>query len=95
MLSSIYFLDLKGKVLLSRDYRGDITPETAEKFIGLIGDLEDHQVPVTPVITCNGVNYIHIRHSNLYSTTNFLPTLTNPLIYIFLYVNNSTGTMSS
>lgn len=68
VLSSIYFLDLKGKVLLYRDYRGDISPEAAERFVGLLADLEDQQRTATPILTCNGVTYVHIRHANLYRT---------------------------
>ena len=33
--SAIYFLDNKGKVLISRNYRGDIETSAIDKFIGL------------------------------------------------------------
>ena len=32
--SAIYFLDNKGKVLISRNYRGDIETSAIDKFIG-------------------------------------------------------------
>ena len=32
--SAIYFLDNKGKVLISRNYRGDIENSAIDKFIG-------------------------------------------------------------
>ena len=32
--SAIYFLDMKGKVLMSRNYRGDIENTVIDKFIG-------------------------------------------------------------
>ena len=32
--SAIYFLDNKGKVLISRNYRGDIENTAIDKFIG-------------------------------------------------------------
>lgn len=64
--SSIYFLDLKGKVLLGRDYRGDIAPDAVDKFLGLLADLEDQQRTATPILTCNDITYVHIRHANLY-----------------------------
>lgn len=38
VLSSLFFLDLKGKILISRDYRGDISPKYAEEFIGLLSE---------------------------------------------------------
>ena len=33
--SAIYFLDMKGKVLISRNYRGDIDNSVIDKFIGI------------------------------------------------------------
>ncbi len=35
-LSAIYLLDMKGKVLVSRNYRGDIENNLIDKFIGLV-----------------------------------------------------------
>ena len=40
VLSSLFFLDLKGKILISRDYRGDISPSYAESFIELLNERE-------------------------------------------------------
>ena len=37
--SAIYFLDMKGKVLLHRNYRGDIDGTVIDKFIGKIDDI--------------------------------------------------------
>ena len=34
VLSAIYILDMKGKVLISRNYRGDIENSVIDKFIG-------------------------------------------------------------
>ena len=45
--SAIYFLDSKGKVLISRNYRGDIDNSVIDKFIGdntTFYILEDHEV---------------------------------------------------
>ena len=67
VLSAIFFLDAKGKTILFRDYRGDIAPEAAEKFATLISGLEEQQKPVPPVFTLNRINYVYIRHANLYS----------------------------
>lgn len=67
-LSAIAFLDLKGKILLSRDYRGDIPIESAaEKFLDLLGQADDEKrTPCGPIIYHDGLSYIHIRHNNLY-----------------------------
>ena len=39
--SAIYFLDMKGKVLLHRNYRGDIDGTVIDKFIGKIDDISE------------------------------------------------------
>lgn len=38
VLSAIYILDVKGKVLISRNYRGDIDNNVIDKFIGMAMD---------------------------------------------------------
>ncbi|KTW32620.1 uncharacterized protein T551_00105 [Pneumocystis jirovecii RU7] len=68
MASAIYFLDLKGKILISRDYRGDIPVTYVEKFLSLISESDD-TVPATPCFTYEGIHYLYIRHSNLYILT--------------------------
>ena len=37
--SAIYFLDMKGKVLIYRNYRGDIENSVIDKFIGKIKEV--------------------------------------------------------
>lgn len=61
MASQIHFLDIKGKPLLSRDYKGDIPSNTIDKFPLLL--LEENDVPF---IQSQGINYIYITHNNLY-----------------------------
>ncbi|KAJ7806963.1 Mu homology domain-containing protein [Mycena leptocephala] len=54
MASLIAILDLKGKPLIQRSYRDDVPPS-----------YEEGQ-QVTPCFSSQGINYMHIRHSNLY-----------------------------
>jgi len=63
--SAIYILDMKGKVLMSRNYRGDIENSVIDKFIGLINDSEDDGV-LTPLITIQEATFAYIKHNNLY-----------------------------
>ncbi|DBB07697.1 hypothetical protein WJX82_002305 [Trebouxia sp. C0006] len=63
--SALFVLDLKGRVLLSRDYRGDVNPKQAERFITKLNELEESG-KVTPVILDEGVSYIYVQYSNLY-----------------------------
>ena len=68
MASQIHFLDIKGKPLLSRDYKGDISSTTIEKFPLLLLELENtvDDGEYKPVINHEGINYIFINHNNLY-----------------------------
>ncbi|KAF7792192.1 hypothetical protein EIP86_003224 [Pleurotus ostreatoroseus] len=66
MASLIAILDLKGKPLIQRSYRDDVPPSYIEKFLPIILELEEDNQQVTPCFTREGVNYMHIRHSNLY-----------------------------
>ena len=67
MASLIAVLDLKGKPLIQRSYRDDVNPAYIERFLPLVLEIEEDGQQVTPCFTNNGVNYMHIRHSNLYS----------------------------
>jgi hypothetical protein len=58
-LSSLYILDLKGKVILSRDYRGDVPSNIYETFFPIV--LEHEAVDV---IQGNGTSL----HSSIHGT---------------------------
>ncbi|KAJ7133334.1 clathrin adaptor mu subunit [Mycena epipterygia] len=66
MASLIAILDLKGKPLIQRAYRDDVPPSYVERFMPLVLEIEDEGQQVTPCFSSNGVNYTHVRHSNLY-----------------------------
>ncbi|ANB10944.1 Apm1p [Sugiyamaella lignohabitans] len=66
MASAIFFLDLKGKHLLSRNYRGDIPMSAVDKFPILLMEAEEETSIVPPTISHEGVNYLYIQHNNLY-----------------------------
>lgn len=66
MASALFFLDLKGKTLLARNYRGDIPMSAVEKFPVLLSEAEDESSSVPPCFSSEGINYLYIRHNNLY-----------------------------
>jgi AP-1 complex subunit mu len=66
MASLIAILDLKGKPLIQRSYRDDVPATYVERFLPLILDMEEESQQITPCFSNQGVNYMHIRHSNLY-----------------------------
>lgn len=71
-ISAIYFLNLKGKVLISRNYRSDPT-ENAEihQFLSVLMQKDDDFV-LTPVFKYKNLHFCWIRHNDLYlvATTN-------------------------
>ncbi|KAI0167824.1 Mu homology domain-containing protein [Pestalotiopsis sp. NC0098] len=66
MTSALFFLDLKGKTLLARNYRGDIPMSAVEKFPVLLSEAEEESSAVPPCFSHEGINYLYIRHNNLY-----------------------------
>lgn len=66
MASAIFFLDLKGKPLLSRNYRGDIPMSAVERFPLLLLEAEEESSVVPPCFSKDGVNYLYITHNDLY-----------------------------
>ncbi|KAJ3864565.1 clathrin adaptor mu subunit [Lentinula novae-zelandiae] len=76
MASLIAILDLKGKPLIQRSYRDDVPPSYVERFLPIILEIEEEGQQVTPCFSREGVNYMHIRHSNLYH--NHLSASTQP-----------------
>lgn len=64
-ISALFFLDVKGRVIIHRDYRGDISTKFAEKFMSKVNEYEESG-KLTPVIHDEGINYVYLQHANLY-----------------------------
>lgn len=64
-VSALFLLDVKGRPLIYRDYRGDVSTKHAEKFIQKINELEDAG-KLSPIIHDDGVTYIYLLHVNVY-----------------------------
>jgi AP-1 complex subunit mu len=63
--SAVYVLDAKGKLLISRNYRGDVPFGVAEKFMAK-NVLDEEEVNIRPIVEEEGITYIYIKHQNLY-----------------------------
>lgn len=63
VLSAIFIMDTKGKVIISRNYRGDIPMTVAERFSLHIQ--EKDEMDLRPVFTDEGVTYVYIKCNNL------------------------------
>jgi hypothetical protein len=54
------------QTLLARNYRGDIPMSAVEKFPILLSEAEEESSAVPPCFSNEGINYLYIRHNNLY-----------------------------
>jgi len=73
--SALFILDVKGKVLISRNYRGDIPTNAVDKFMPMVIEAEDSgsAEAAGPVLQGdNGLSYIYVQHNNLYRTLSLL-----------------------
>lgn len=57
--SALYFLDYRGKVIIHRDYRGDLPTNCIDKFQRRLLELED--ALDTPVFRKAGMTYMWIH----------------------------------
>lgn len=62
--SAVFITDLKGKVIISRNYRGDVAMTIVERFTKLV--IEADESTVKPVFCEDGINFAWIRFNNLY-----------------------------
>ncbi|KAK6787743.1 hypothetical protein RDI58_016268 [Solanum bulbocastanum] len=65
-ISALFLLDMKGRCLISRDYRGDVSAQQVEKFFTKLLEKEGDLESDGPVCHENGVNYMFIQHKNIY-----------------------------
>ncbi|RDD46195.1 AP-1 complex subunit mu-1 [Trichoplax sp. H2] len=83
-ISSIYFLDLKGKVLISRNYRGEVHSHAIDKFLPLVLENED-EGNLSPIIVSNGVTFMYIKHNNVYMVASTKKNANVALVFVFLH----------
>jgi len=81
--SAVYILDQKGKQLISRNYRGDIPVNVAERFMAKV--LEEEEVNIKPLVEEDGITYIYIKHNNLYLLAVTNKNANGTMILLFLY----------
>ncbi|XP_077980909.1 AP-1 complex subunit mu-1 [Glandiceps talaboti] len=64
-ISAVFFLDTKGKVLISRNYRGDVDMSSIDKFMTVLMDMEE-EGQSSPIIVHGPVTFMYIKYNNLY-----------------------------
>ncbi|XP_017487110.1 PREDICTED: AP-1 complex subunit mu-1 [Rhagoletis zephyria] len=85
--SAIYVLDVKGKVLISRNYRGDTIDMAAiDKFMPLLMEREEEGL-ITPILQTADNTFAYIKTNNLYivSTTPRNKNVNIALVFVFLH----------
>ena len=83
VLSAVFITDLKGKVIISRNYRGDIPMEISEKFTTYVQ--ETNEFNTRPVFTIDGVTFVYVQHNNLYLLTITKRNSNIALMLMYLY----------
>jgi AP-1 complex subunit mu len=81
--SAIFILDLKGKILISRNYRGDVPMSSAQRFINHL--MEEEDTNIKPVLEEDGISYVYIKHQNLYLLAVTNRNANAAMIVLFLY----------
>ncbi|GMH20741.1 hypothetical protein Nepgr_022583 [Nepenthes gracilis] len=67
--SALFLLDIKGRVLIWRDYRGDVSAVQAERFFTKLIEKEGDPQSQDPVVYDDGITYMFIQHNNVYLMT--------------------------
>eukprot|EP01066_Platyproteum_vivax_P013100 Platyproteum_vivax@DN5957_c0_g1_i1.p1 len=81
--SAIFILDLKGKVIISRNYRGEVPMTVTDRFQKNV--IEQDEMQVKPVFTEDGVSYAWITTNNLYILAVTLRNSNGMMLLTFLY----------
>lgn len=77
-------LDIKGKVLISRNYKGDIDMNEIDHFMPILMQKEE-EVDVSPFVAHGAVHFLWIKHSNLYLVAMTKNNANAALVFAFLY----------
>lgn len=64
-MSAMFILDIKGKVIISKNYRGDLDVSVIERFMPLLMEKEE-EGSLTPFLSTNDATFAYIKHTNLY-----------------------------
>ncbi|KAG9398405.1 AP-1 complex subunit mu-1 [Aphanomyces cochlioides] len=85
VLSAVFITDLKGKIIISRNYRGDIPMSVAEKFTQYVTEKDDSEQ--RPVFTNedSGITFVYIKFNNLYLMT--VTKVNSNVALMLMYLN--------
>mmetsp|Transcript_20203 Transcript_20203/g.48209 ORF Transcript_20203/g.48209 Transcript_20203/m.48209 type:complete len:424 (+) Transcript_20203:229-1500(+) len=81
--SAVFILDLKGKVIISRNYRGDVPMSCADRFAHLM--LDEQEGTSAPIIVDKGVSFCYVKYNNLYLMACTKRNSNATTLFLFLY----------
>jgi len=81
--SAVFVMDMKAKILISRNYRGDVPMSVSERFGTYIQEREETEL--RPVFTEDGYTFVYIKHNNLYLMSVTKRNSNVTLMFVFLY----------
>ncbi|KAK2703403.1 AP-1 complex subunit mu-1-like [Artemia franciscana] len=82
--SAIYFLDVKGKVLIARNYRGDVEMNVIEKFMPILMEREDDG-SLAPIVQIPECTFAFIKHNNIYLVSATRKNANIMMVFSFLH----------
>ncbi|XP_067846283.1 AP-1 complex subunit mu-1-like isoform X3 [Heptranchias perlo] len=82
--SAIYFLDNKGQVLISRNYRGDVEMSMIENFMPLLLSKEEDG-SLNPILMQDKVYFLWIKYKNIYMVCTLKRNTNISLSFSFLF----------
>ena len=82
-ISAIYFLDRRGRIIIFRNYRGEVNQDISDNFIQQVLELDEANMK--PTFTINNVHYCWIAHQNIYIVTVSKRNINIALVFAFLY----------
>ncbi|KJP90036.1 hypothetical protein AK88_00205 [Plasmodium fragile] len=82
-ISAIFIIDMKGKVIINRNYRGEVNMNLTEVFYNCVIDQEDNLIK--PIFHVNGLTYCWVTYNNIYILAVTRKNSNATLIITFLY----------
>eukprot|EP00729_Bicosta_minor_P010050 gene10050-35237_t len=82
--SAVFILDLKGKPLIWRDYRGDVGVEEIDKFLPLVLEVEEEGT-MCPIVSSGGTTFVYVKHRNVYVVGATKANANVMLMFVFIH----------
>mmetsp|Transcript_8579 Transcript_8579/g.14813 ORF Transcript_8579/g.14813 Transcript_8579/m.14813 type:complete len:425 (+) Transcript_8579:9-1283(+) len=82
-MQALFILDSKGKILISRNYRGVVPNNVVSRFVQRL--LEDEDINLRPVMEEEGTTYLYIKHNNLILLAVVDVNASPAMILLYLY----------